>query len=123
MDEGVIQWTDDTQQKNLALVTAQVRDAVGTFLNVSYMTDLVERLETEGERPITDAVGTIKTVAKKVGYTQEQQDGILSMFIQGGQMRSAGLLNAVTAYSQTVESPDEAADLNASAIDAMLAVA
>ncbi|RSM84379.1 DUF932 domain-containing protein, partial [Streptomyces sp. WAC 01325] len=37
MSEGVVEFSQDTQEKNLTLITAQTRDAVATFMNRDYV--------------------------------------------------------------------------------------
>jgi hypothetical protein len=119
MDEGIVRWSDDTQAKNLALVTAQARDAVKTFLDVDYMTRTLARIEDASTAKVTDATTVVAQVGKSLGYTSEQQAGILDHFIRGGQMTAGGVLNAVTSYAQTVPDGDTAADLEASALRAL----
>jgi hypothetical protein len=123
MDEGIVRWSDDTQAKNLSLVTAQARDAVKTFLDVDYMTRTLTRIEDASTAKVTDATTVVAQVGKSLGYTSEQQAGILDHFIRGGQMTAGGVLNAVTSYAQTVPDGDTAADLEASALRAMEVVA
>ena len=107
LDAGVVRWAEDTQRKSLELVQAKTRDAVATFLSADYLTTAVERLETKADQPV-DSVDKVRDITKPLGYTQGQIDGILSYFVQGGQMTLGGVVNAITAYSQTVEDGDDA---------------
>lgn len=115
LDEGVIRWSQDTQQKNLELVTAQARDAVATFLDVDYMRRVITRMEAEADVKLTDAADTVKRVTRKLQFTQEHTAGILDHFIRGGQTTAGGVMHAVTAYTQTVDDPDTAAEFEAAA--------
>ncbi len=119
LDEGVIEWSGDTQRKALELVTAQARDAVTTFLDQDYMTRAIERLTDKAVTPLAEPAKAIEFIGKQLAYSQEQQAGILDHFIRGGQTTAGGVLQAVTSYAQTVESPDTAYDLEASAVKAM----
>jgi len=111
MDEGVIDWSGDTQQKAADLIRAKTRDAVRTFLDVEYMTKVITRLEDKADKPVEDAVKTITTVSKKLAFTKEEQAGLLDHFIKGGQVTAGGLMQAVTSYAQTVEDADRSYDL------------
>ncbi len=119
LEEGQIRWSNDTQHKALELVTAQARDAVATFLDTDYVAGVIDRLSDQAATPLTEPAKVIEIVGKQLAYTQEQQSGILDHFIRGGQVTAGGVLQAVTSFAQTVENPDTAFDLEASAVRAM----
>ena len=50
------------------------------------------------------------------GWTETEQDEILSHFIRGGQTTALGVAQAVTAYAQTVQSIDRQDELETTAI-------
>jgi hypothetical protein len=110
--EGVIDYSSDTQEKELALITAQARDAVTAFLSPAYLASAVEKVEALAAAPVADPEATIKQVASSVGFTKDEAAGILSHFIRGGQMTAGGVVNAVTSYSQTIDSPDRAWEID-----------
>jgi hypothetical protein len=58
-----------------------------------------------------EAVDDVKDVTRRAGYTGADIDGILSHFVQGGQMTRGGIMHAATAYAQTVEDADSAYDV------------
>lgn len=118
LDEGVINWSAETQRKSLELVTAQTRDAVSTFLDVEYMTSVIERIEADAATPIERPDDTIKAIGKTLRYSEAEVDGILDHFIRGGQMTAGGVLNAVTSYAQCIDDADDAHELEASALRA-----
>ena len=120
MDEGIIRWSQDTEDKNLALVTARARDAVRTFLDLDYMVKVVARLTEQAGAPLPgDPTQTVRTVGKKLAFTEDTINGVLSMFIQGGQTTAGGVMQAVTAYAQTVDDGDLAYELEGSALRAL----
>lgn len=119
LDEGVIQWGDDTHKKNVELVTMKARDAVATFLNVDYMNQAIERLTLAAGKPITKPDDTIEHVKKKLAWTDSEREGILNFFIKGGQLTAGGLMQATSAYAQQVDNPDRAAFLEDTAVDVM----
>ncbi len=111
LEEGVVNWSDETAQRHLALITSKSADAVSTFLNVEYLERTVVKLTEAAGRPIDKPEEQVKTLGKSVALTEEQQASVLSHFIRGGQMTVGGVANAITAYAQEVESGDEAYDL------------
>lgn len=114
MDDGVVRWSKETADKQLALITAKTSDAVRTFLDVEYMEHVIEGWTIEAGRPI-EKVDTVRDITKGLGFTSDQIDGVLGQFIKGGQMTVGGVTNAITAFAQTVEDGDEAYALEAKA--------
>jgi len=45
LEEGVITWSEETQQQELSLITTKTRDAVATFLDVEYMKSKIELIK------------------------------------------------------------------------------
>lgn len=123
LDEGIVRWSDETQQKALDLVTARARDAVATFLDHDYVVAKVTEIETRAGAPISNPADAVREVGKRLRFTQEQTDGILDHFIRGGQLTAGGIANAVTSYSQTVDDADVADELDAAALDALAVAA
>jgi hypothetical protein len=119
LDGGIIEWSDDSKRKNLELVASMSTDAVATFLDVAYVERKIAELEEKAGAKLADPAKTIELVSKQLNYTQVQQAGILDAFIRGGQVTAGGVLQAVTAYAGSVESPDEAWELENSAVSAM----
>jgi hypothetical protein len=116
MEEGVIRWSEETMAKTLELVTSRTKDAVATFLDVDYVSKAVAWIEERSEKPVEKPVETIQTIGKKLAFTDQAQAHILDHFIKGGDTSAGGLVNAVTSYAQTVESPDAANELEAVAL-------
>ena len=116
LDDGVVRWSDDTQQHELSLITSKARDAVATFLDVDYMRTKIEELQELAGVEVTRPADTIQRVSKKAGWSDTEQDEILSHFIKGGQTTALGVAQAVTAYAQTVESIDRQDELETTAI-------
>ncbi len=107
LGEGV-QWSADTDRKNLDLITAQARDSVRTWLSPEFLAERVGEVEQQAGAPVTTPDEAIKVVGKRLGFTDAERAGILSHFIAGGQLTAAGIANAVTSFSQTVPDADRA---------------
>jgi len=119
MDDGIVRWSDDTQRKQLELVTAQARDAVATFLDVEYVEMTLERLEAKADSPVRHAQETVTTVCKQLRFSDEHTNGVLDHFIQGGQMTAGGVMQAVTSFAQTIPDADDAAAFEAQGVRAL----
>lgn len=118
-EEGVINWSQDTQAKTLALITAKTRDAVATFLDVDYMRRMLDGLAEASQVTLRKPDEVVRSVTKRLAFSQEAQDAVFDMFIQGGQITAGGVMQAVTAAAQVVGNADEAAEMEASAVRAL----
>lgn len=117
--EGVVEWSADTQEKELALITSQTVDAVRKFLDPDWFRGQVAKIEALAGVPVIKPEETVREVAVAAKFTKAETDGILEHFFRGGQFTSGGVANAVTSYSQTIESPDRAAELDSQAVRVM----
>ncbi len=115
-EQGLVEWSVETQEKELALITAQTQDAVRQFLNPEWFTGQVAAIEALAGVPVQKPEAVVKEVAKAAGFTQKETEGILAHFYLGGLLTSGGVANAVTSYSQTLESADRADELDRSAV-------
>jgi hypothetical protein len=118
-DEGVIQWSAETMEKELALITAQAADAVQTFLTPEWFFGKVQEIEAMAGAPVNKPEEVIKDVSKAAGFTQGETDDILAHFLRGGAYTAGGVANAVTSVSQTLDNADRAAELDAKAVPVM----
>lgn len=120
LDEGIIRWSEDTQQKSLELVASMAKDAVSTFLDIEYVRKVVGEISTKAQTPIEgDVAGTVTTVCKQLKFTEERTAGVLDHFIKGGQLTAGGVAQAITSFAQTVEDADDAAELESVALSAL----
>jgi hypothetical protein len=119
LETGVVRWSGATHQKNLELVTSMTKDAVTTFLDTDYVTSTIAKLEEQAGIPVEDAAATIKRVSTKLAFSDETTKGILDFFIQGSDLTAGGVMQAVTAYCQTVEDADTAWEIQSQGVRAM----
>ncbi|MEU4576028.1 DUF932 domain-containing protein [Nonomuraea sp. NPDC023979] len=119
MDEGIVRWSADTSQKNLALVTAQTRDAVATYLDVDYVRAKLNELSGLAHTVVDDPARTIESVAKKLSFTEEQQELILGHFIKGADLSAGGVMHAVTSVARTIPDADISHEMENSALRAL----
>ena len=119
MDEGIIQWSNDTRQRNLDLVTGQARDAVRTFLDTVYVQRKITEITAAAGVRVSDPENAIKVVAQRLRFTDEQQRDILAHFIRGADLSAGGVMHAVTSVAQSVGDADAAYEMEAQALAAM----
>jgi hypothetical protein len=119
LEEGHVEWSADTQGRELALVTAQTRDVVKAVLRKEYLETKIEQLQGRAGAVVAEPERMIEIVAKKFTFSKADQEGILRHFLMAGQITSGGVMQAVTSYSQTLADADAAHDLNTRAVEVM----
>ncbi|WP_307783397.1 DUF932 domain-containing protein [Streptomyces sp. MBT53] len=119
MDQGIVRFSEDTQEKNLALITAQTRDAVATFMNRDYVERKLADIQREAGREITSPTEAVELVAKQLRFSDSVRESVFSHFIRGGQTTAGGIMQAITATAQTLDDGDAAYELETQALSAM----
>jgi hypothetical protein len=119
LDEGVVDWSSETQQKNLELITAKTTDAVHRFLNPAYVQKIVAEMEAQAGVPVNRPAETIESVSQQLRFSTEQQDAVLGHFIKGGDLTAGGVMHAVTSVAQIIENADIAHDLESRALQVL----
>jgi hypothetical protein len=116
LDEGVVTWSGNTREKTLALITAKTTDAVGTFLDPSYVERAVRELEKDAGHPVADPQEAVRVVSQRLRFTDAQQTDILTHFIRGGDVTAGGVMHAVTSVAQTLPDADTAHEMESQAV-------
>lgn len=110
-DAGLF-YSDDTRMLADKAFFAQVRDVMVGVLQAKGFGDMIRRLQSTTFNTIDkDIDEVIEVTAKKFTLGKTESEGILKTFINGGNLTQWGLGNAVTQYSQDVESYDRATEL------------
>jgi hypothetical protein len=121
--EGQVKPSLATLRKAGELVASETTDAVTQWLDKGYLEGLIAGLEEKAGVAIDSPTETVPAVTASLGFTPDEQKGILDLFVVSGQPTAGGLAQAVSAYAQTVEDPDRAYDVELRAVEAMEAAA
>lgn len=119
MDEGLVRASDRTRQLNLELVASQTRDAITSFLDADYMNRVIRQIEAGSDEKIDDVDKAIETIISRPAFSKADAKGLLASFMDGGDRTRGGLVNAITAFSQTVDDADRAYEMDADALTAV----
>lgn len=119
MEEGEIVWSDETNRKQIELITSQATDAVNTFCSAEFLESKVAEIEGQAGAEVTQPATVVREVSKTLGFSDTEAEGILGHFITGGQMTVGGVLNSVTSFAQTIADPDRAAMVEESGMAAL----
>ena len=105
---------DETRAADDRAFFLKVRDAVGAMFDPARFNRRLDQYRAAAAVPIEgDPVKVVEVVAKKLELTDGERAGVLSHLIKGGNLSKWGLAEAVTRYSQDVESYDRATELEA----------
>jgi hypothetical protein len=123
MEEGVIRWSQETERRELALITSRTTDAVTTYLDVDYVKAQLDILAAAAGVKIERPEATVKKVTKDLLVPEAVANDIFASFIAGGSVTAGGLMQAFTATAQDVASPELAAYLEEKASKALVLAA
>lgn len=123
LSEGLVKPSLDTLRKAGELVASETKDAVNQWLQEGYLEGLITKRTEQAKVQIDSPTETVPVVTASLGFTPEEQKGVLDMFILSGQPTAGGLANAVSAYAQTVEDVDRAYEIELRTVDALEAAA
>jgi hypothetical protein len=123
LDMGEVRPSTETLRRTGELITSQTKDAVAQWLTTDYLTRLVRGIEEKAGLPVAKPTETVPVICAGLGFTAEEQQGILDLFALSGQPTAGGLANAVSAFAQTVEDVDRAFEIELKTMDALDAAA
>lgn len=101
LETGVIQWSQETRNRNLQLVMSQVTDAINTYLSQDYLGKMVADIARAHEIKLEHPIDTVHHVCKELRYTEEQRKSILAHFVTDGDTKASGIIHAITRHAQT----------------------
>jgi hypothetical protein len=105
-------YRDDTRKLDDAAFWHKVRDVVAGVLTERTFGAIVARwTEATERRLVGDPVQVVEVTAQRFGLDEQARGGILNALISAGDLSQYGLAQAVTNYSQRVDSYDRATDL------------
>jgi len=110
--EGFEMISDETAEAEDKAFMLRLRDITMAAIDEVKFGMVVDTLAESAGAKITGRVqDVVELTGKEYGLNQGEQDGVLKYLIEGGDLSLYGLSNAVTRYSQDVESYDRATSL------------
>jgi hypothetical protein len=114
VDEGELEWADDTMAADDRTVLLKVRDMVKAVVDETRFRANLDKMRGLTEGRITgNPVEAVEILAQKLPVTEGEKGGILRSLIEGGDLSAWGMLNAVTAQAHIASSYDRAVELEA----------
>lgn len=102
-----IQWSEDTKQKNLELIIAQIKDSVKYYVSEDCLGKQIKDLMEKGSYELKNPVECIQQVTSSLSISEEKSADILSMFIKSGDTTAFGVAQSLTLFSHTKGTADE----------------
>lgn len=117
MEEGAFVWSEETKQKNIELIIAQVKDAVARYTSNDYLGEAIGKLEENGSRKLEHPIDAIANVSKDLAFSEQKQKDILSFFMESADNTAFGLAQAVTFYAHDKADADDQFEMESVAVD------
>lgn len=102
LDDGLIQYSDETRAANRELISRMAQDTVRTFLTQGYLESVISKLEEKAGEPVAKPEAAIKEVTRKL-EVPALYDDVLAHFIKGADLTRGGIMHAVTAAAQSAD--------------------
>lgn len=111
--EGVAEFfRDETREADDRAFWMKVRDTLAMAFNTIGFEKIVDVFrESMGEKVEGDPVKVVEVTQKKFALSNEERNGVLTHFLQSGEMSKYGLVNAITRAAQDVNSYDRSVEL------------
>lgn len=120
LEQGTIDWSDETRRNALTLLTSQVTDAVRTYLSVEYVESEAARLRQAAAVGVESPAEAVEVVQQRFGLTESETRNVLDCFARGGGGDSAlAIFNAITAAAQLVDDGDRQAEIETAAMQVL----
>jgi hypothetical protein len=114
IDEAREYFTDETRKQSDKTFFLQVRDTVsGVLTQERFDKHLLTMRRSMGEKLPEDVPAVVEVAARRYAMNEAEKGSVLKHLIEGGDLSSFGLANAITRASQDVESYDRATELEA----------
>lgn len=110
LEQGHIQWSERTKEKNLSLIQSQINDAIRQWLSKEYLTDLTSWLADLNTVELKYPVDCTKNVCSELKIGDEKVDRIINHFIRDYDITPLGIAQAVTFEANQFENADEQFD-------------
>jgi len=108
MEVGMIDWSNETAERNLELIVSQVKDAVRTFCTASYLDKVIDEWNDRGGQQLDNPEAAVAQVAKSLNWSEDRRAAVMASFIGGGQVTVGGIVAAASNVALGLEDADQA---------------
>lgn len=119
LEEAYRLYSDKTLEADDKAFLMKLQDTVRTAVDEARFARVVDLMKnaTQAEMSTNDIPGTVRLASREFHITESEEKGVLQHLIEGKDLTLYGLSNAITRYSQDVESYDRATELESIGYD------
>lgn len=118
-DEGLVDWSEETIRRQLAVIASKTTDAVARFLTTDYLRTVVDEIRgVSSGKELADPLEAVQEVTRKLKTTEDETKAILAAFMKGADFSPLGVAQAFTYVAQAATA-DRSAELEDVAWEAM----
>ena len=112
-EDNIFYYSKETVEADDKAFILKIQDTVRAAVDEAKFRMVVEQMRTAKEARMNTAnvPEFVRLASRNFGITESEEKGVLQHLIEGNDLSLYGLSNAVTRYSQDVESYDRATDL------------
>lgn len=112
-EDNIFYYSKETVEADDKAFILKIQDTVRAAVDEAKFRVVVEQMRTAKEARMNTAnvPEFVRLASRNFGITESEEKGVLQHLIEGNDLSLYGLSNAVTRYSQDVESYDRATDL------------
>lgn len=112
-EDNIFYYSKETVEADDKAFILKIQDTVRAAVDEAKFRMVVEQMRTAKEARMNTANVTefVRLASRNFGITESEEKGVLQHLIEGNDLSLYGLSNAVTRYSQDVDSYDRATDL------------
>lgn len=111
-DENLIMYRDETKIAEDKAFLMKIEDTVNSVIDEVVFKKIVQRMKDANQIHVTAPISDfVELASKDIKLSKEESKGVLQRFIEGRNYSKYGLHNAITRYSQDVQSYDRATEL------------
>lgn len=119
LDEGRIDWSNQTKEANHSLIKSQIKDYVKHFSSKDYLQKVVDDINHKGNQDLTNPVEAVKNATKYCEIPESNQNDILNYFMRSGDSKASGVVQAITYYAHSQGDADTRYELEAKSMDVL----
>ena len=106
-DQGLIQYSHETQMAENQTLWLQVRDVIRSTFDPVTFRKWVSQVRKGTEVEIHNPINAVNNVIETFGINENLREDLLNHFSREGDMTQWGLANAVTRTARNMENPDK----------------
>lgn len=113
LDEGFRLYSEETLMAEDKAFMLKIQDTVRAAVDEARFSQVVGMMQaaTQAAMNTQDVPGIVRLASREFHITEDESTGVLQHLIEGKDLTMYGLSNAITRYSQDVESYDRATEL------------